>query len=301
MGLDDLAPWDVPDLSEVSRPPGPNPRVAVVIPARNAARHLAEQLEALEAQDYEGPWEVVVVDDGSTDGTRAVAEGFRERLPALQVISVPEPVGSPAARNIGAKSTDADILCFCDADDRVSTRWISAFVEALASAPAGAGPMHPSDHPDRDTQPWGRSPAAASHASSANFAMRADLWRALGGFREDYPSHLSELDLSWRLQRGGLAYVSVPDAEIWYRIRDDAWSLWRQRVRWGVEQALARRVYGAEYMPHPGVLSTLRAYVSLVARLPLVVSSRRRREWIKGAGLRLGRLVGSVRYRVLYL
>lgn len=278
----------------------PTPRVAVVIPARNAARHLSEQLEALELQDYQGPWEVIVVDDGSTDDTRAVAEAFEGRL-RLRVVTNPQPSGSPTARNVGAALADAEIICFCDADDRVSPRWISSFVAALRWAPAAVGPIHPSDDPGRDSQPWRPSPTGFSHASTSNFAMRTELWRALGGFRPDYPSHLAELDLSWRLQRAGLSYVVAPGAEIWYRIRDDLRSLWRQRVAWGVQQALARRVYGPGYMPHAGPAATVKAYLWLLINLPRVRSFEGRREWIKRAGLRFGRLVGSIKYRVIYL
>ncbi len=299
MRLRDLTPWDPPDLTDWYRPFGPAPSVAVVIPARNAAKVLPDQLEALAAQDYDGPWEVVVVDDASVDETRAVAESYRGRLPRLRVLSDPTPLGPHGARNVGAAATDAEILCFCDADDRVVPGWVSSYVEALRDAPAAVGPMRPSDAPDRDTQPW--KGTGLSHASSGNFAMRADVWRGLGGFRTDYPSHLAELDLSWRLQGAGLGYAIAPGAEIWYRIRDDLGAMWRQRVRWGMQQALARRLYGPRYMPHAGVVSTLRSYGWLVLHLPGLATREGRRRWIKTAGLRLGRALGSVRFRVGYL
>ncbi|GIU91937.1 MAG: hypothetical protein KatS3mg011_0843 [Acidimicrobiia bacterium] len=300
-GLETLAPQVPPDLTHMVRPLGPRPTVAVVIPAHDAAETLPDQLEALADQDYPGPWEVVVVDDGSGDDTRSVAEGFAGRMD-LRVTTTPRRLGSPGARNWGASSASADILCFCDADDRVSAAWISSYVEALQRAPAAAGPLHPSDRPDVDTQPWrDPEPGRFSHASSGNFAIRSDIFHALGGFRADYPAHLAELDFSWRLQAAGLKYALADGAAVWYRIRDDLGDLWRQRVAWGIEEALARRLYGRSHMPHERAVATVKSYLWLMRRLPQLKSREARRQWVKVAGPRWGRLVGSLRYRVLYL
>ena len=79
--------------------------LSVVIPCRNAAEHLAEQLLALAEEQLDRRWEIVMVDNGSTDGSAAVAEGLRSRLPcSLVVVDSSGGVGAAGARNMGAGS-----------------------------------------------------------------------------------------------------------------------------------------------------------------------------------------------------
>ena len=98
--------------------PRTEPVVSVIIPALNASTLISEQLTALGAQGAGFPWEVLVVDSGSTDDTRAVVESFRERLPALSVLEC-ERRGTSTARNVGAEAGKDTDLLLRDADDRV--------------------------------------------------------------------------------------------------------------------------------------------------------------------------------------
>lgn len=88
------------------------PRVSVVMPAYNRAGEIGEALESVLAQDFED-FEVVVVDDGSTDDTAAIAAKFG---PAVQVLRQPNG-GVSAARNTGLKATRGELIAYCDADD----------------------------------------------------------------------------------------------------------------------------------------------------------------------------------------
>src|SRR5207249_11044202 len=94
-------------------------RIAVVIPARNAGAFLGEALDSVFAQDVR-PGEIVVVDDGSTDDTRAVAEAYGRGVRCLAAgggrVSVNS--GSSArARNLGIAATRGEMIAFLDADD----------------------------------------------------------------------------------------------------------------------------------------------------------------------------------------
>jgi glycosyltransferase involved in cell wall biosynthesis len=89
-----------------------HPLISVIIPAYNAERFLAETLESVLAQDY-APFEVIVVNDGSTDRTAAVAAGFGGRVRAVY-----QPNGGlAAARNLGLRAARGELIGFCDADD----------------------------------------------------------------------------------------------------------------------------------------------------------------------------------------
>ncbi|MFC1574462.1 glycosyltransferase family A protein [Gemmatimonadota bacterium] len=88
------------------------PLVSVVIPVHNGESHLVGALESVFAQDYD-PLEVIVVDDGSTDATREVAESFSDVTCLSQ-----ERQGPSAARNTGAAAAEGEFIAFLDADDR---------------------------------------------------------------------------------------------------------------------------------------------------------------------------------------
>lgn len=110
------------------------PRVSVIVPAYNAERTLAATLKSVAEQTLRD-FEVIVIDDGSSDGTVAIAEGFRDRLPKLSVISRPNG-GVARARNTGIEASVGGILAFLDADDV----WHPTWLEKGAAAMEAMGP-----------------------------------------------------------------------------------------------------------------------------------------------------------------
>src|SRR5215203_2323406 len=103
------------------------PELTVVIPALDAADEIAGQLDALAAQEWDEPWEVVVADNGSTDGTRAVVERYAGRLPGLRVVDASEPAGQAHALNAGVESACAEAV----ASATRTTRWRPGWVAAI--------------------------------------------------------------------------------------------------------------------------------------------------------------------------
>ena len=110
--------------------PGPL-RVSVVMPTLNGARTIGQQLEALSRQSYTGPWEVIVVDNGSRDGTKDVVAFLAARLPRLRLVEAHERRGANYARNAGCRASGAEVLLFCDSDDAVCPNWIAEMLTAL--------------------------------------------------------------------------------------------------------------------------------------------------------------------------
>lgn len=113
----------------MARPHAPR-TYSVVIPAFNAERHLGEAIASAMAQTLP-PLEVLVVDDGSTDGTRAVAEGFGA---AVRVFTGPN-AGPSAARNRGVREARGDWVAFLDADDLFEPGYLAAAEEHLVANP----------------------------------------------------------------------------------------------------------------------------------------------------------------------
>jgi glycosyltransferase involved in cell wall biosynthesis len=108
--------------------------VSVVIPFRNAAPHFRHQLEALAGQDFDGEWEAVVVDNGSSDGSRAIAEEFLERL-NLKIVDAADKPGAGYARNAGARLAAGRKLLFVDA----TTSRLLRFSTGATDAPERRG------------------------------------------------------------------------------------------------------------------------------------------------------------------
>ena len=120
------------------------PEISVIIPAFNAERFLLLQLEALDAQSGAPSYEVVVVDNNSTDSTAALVERTVDRVSyPLRVVSAVAHQGPGYARNVGVAAARTGRLMFADADDVVSRWWGSATARG-PSPPRPCGQAEPS-------------------------------------------------------------------------------------------------------------------------------------------------------------
>lgn len=127
------------------------PLVTVVIPCFNHAAYLAEAVESVLAQSY-SQVEIVVVDDGSTDGSATVAAQF----PTVILVRQPN-AGLSAARNAGIRASSGDLLTFLDADDRLLPDAIQTGVERLTAHPEWAfvsGAYRDIDAAGMPARPW---------------------------------------------------------------------------------------------------------------------------------------------------
>src|SRR2546430_10472903 len=124
-----------------------NELVSVVVPTWNRAALLRDALASLASQDYPPErYEIVVVDDGSTDATSAVAADSVESdsLPRVQYVRQAH-AGLNAARNAGIAAAKGDLICFVDDDVEAPRAWLRAIVQGAARHPyAGClgGPIH---------------------------------------------------------------------------------------------------------------------------------------------------------------
>ncbi|PVU83500.1 hypothetical protein DDP54_11400 [Cellulomonas sp. WB94] len=278
--------------------------VTVVMPALNAVGTIGEQLEALAAQQTNVPWELVVVDNGSTDGTVTVAESFRDRLPRLVVVSCSRP-GANAARNLGARSGSGELLLYCDADDRVAPGWLDAMARALEQTDVVGGRIDNDAfgstmerHPDGVPVAAGFLPRAIT----ANLGVRRSAWSAVGGFAEDYEYGCTDTEFCWRLQLAGYQIGYAEDAVVAYRHRSSLRAAAVKSYRTARSRGRLFRDFGPHGMPRPRLVGVGWRWARLVVTAPLApFSARRRWQWVTEAAGAAGRVVGSVRFRVRYL
>lgn len=275
--------------------------VSVVIAARNARQTLAAQLEALEAQDYAGPWELVVADNGSTDGTAGLAHGWVGTLP-VRVVDAASRRGASFARNRGWRSARGDLIAFCDADDVVDSRWLSRLAKAAEEADLVGGPYEFRRLNANRSQPWwdGASlPVGLNFLPfmvGGNLAVWTDVLTTLGGFDEAYRTQ-EDVELSWRAQLSSLRVGFAPDAVVHCRYRTRRASIDIQAFRIGYQQPRLYRDFRAHGMPRLRWSRLPR----LVGSLLMDMTPARGDGWDRQACEKLGRLAGCARYRVLYL
>jgi len=284
--------------------------VSVIIPAHNAADTLGDQLEALATQESSGvEWELVVVDNLSTDDTIDVARSFSGRIPGLQVVEAGEAPGSGYARNVGAAVAAGRVLAFCDADDIVVSDWVANMGKAVADHSFVAGALDLDGlNPEWAVLSRGRaeSPTGPLYeglfpiSSGCNMGIDAELFDELGGFVNDY-DRVEDAELSMRAWMAGHPAYFSPDAVIHYRLRTDIPTMYRQSRGYGRHRArLVKRAvaFGA---PRPALSPRLRSWVWLVLKVPRLADRATRAHWAWVLGLKVGTLRGAFSARRVYL
>lgn len=130
--------------------PATEPLVGVVVPAHNMERFLDAALRSLLAQSH-GRWRCVVVDDGSTDATTAVAQRFEREDRRIQLHRQAN-AGAGAARNAGIRSLppETDLVCFLDADDTLIEHALESLIGALRDRPDAVASFGWAEYIDAD-------------------------------------------------------------------------------------------------------------------------------------------------------
>lgn len=282
--------------------------LTVVIPCRNGAGEVAGQLESLAVQEGNPDFEVIVADNGSTDNTREVVERYRDRLD-LRIIDASAQTGRSYACNVGASAARGEALAFLDADDEVEPGYVSAMSSALSGADFVAARL------DCVTlNPGWRIASAAPFqvtglldvfgflpfAVGCSLGVTVRAFEAVEGFTYDVP-FAEDVELCWRLQLGGFPLVFAPDAVVRRRYRDTNLGLYRQSRGYGLGQAALYRKYKAAGMPGRTMRQTLRDWTWMVRATTILRSKHGTGLWFHMLGYLVGRLKGSLRYRICYL
>jgi GT2 family glycosyltransferase len=194
------------------------PFISVVIPNRNGARALGACLDAATTQNYPS-FEVIVVDDASTDGSAEIAGGYPARL-----LSLPEHGGASRARNAGAKEAKGDALFFIDSDcvmppDTLS-KVTSAFLDHPGAVVGGTYSVEPHDpgffnrfqavYVNFSETKRRRPDYIATHA----MLISREMFLGSGGFDEDFMPILEDVEFSHRMRDSGVRLLMRPEIEV---------------------------------------------------------------------------------------
>ena len=297
------------------------PLVSVLIPAKDAAQWIPEQLAALDDQVDAPPFEVVIAGNGSTDGTPQAALAGAHAF-TVRVVDASGPSSASHGRYMAARAARGRILLFYDADDLVGPAWVRSLTDAVADDPSriATGALRhgrlqlargPRRLPDR-TGPQGRRARPPDDGEREPRRLRrpsSDSGRGqlrgppIGvprprGMDPSYPGGAEETDFAWRAQQAGIRVVSVPQAVVHYRLKSEPRSLFRQqRIQQRGRIYLWTR-YRDSSMQGPSLKGSALEVVRGAAAFP---ASRRdegaQLAWSARVGAHVGALEGMVRYR----
>jgi O-antigen biosynthesis protein len=219
-----------------------------VVPVRNGEATIAACLQALLGQHYPADrYEIVVVDNASTDGTKEIVACY-------PVSYVYEPnVGRAHARNRGIAESQCEIVAFVDADCIADGEWLRELAAAFEREPvsAVAGEIL-ADRPTRAAQRFmaQREARWQSHvlaldrpfAITANVAFRREVFEHVGPFDPVFVT-AEDVDFGWRFFATGFRMSYAPIATVSHQLRRTAWQLFRQQEGLGYGRVLLRERY----------------------------------------------------------
>jgi hypothetical protein len=217
--------------------------LSVVIPCRNAVGTVGTTIELLLLQPWPHAREVVVADNGSTDGSARVVEELAARHDNVRLVDASGPPRAALARNVGAMAARGHSLAFFDADDVPEPGWLAAMGNALEAHTFVACRLDT----DSLNESWtfavrGRPqntdlPLTSFHphlrtASGGTIGIRTALFRTLGGFDARIPGGSEDVEFCLRVQLAGHPLVFVPDAVVKMRYRHSRRAMFAQARLW---------------------------------------------------------------------
>jgi GT2 family glycosyltransferase len=253
-------------FAEVPLPPDTEwPKISVVVCSYNGARTFRETMESIRELDYPD-YEVIVVNDGSTDHTAEIAREYD-----LTLIST-ENNGLSHARNAGWRAARGEIVAYIDDDAYPDPHWLkylaSTFLSTSFVGVGGPNLLPPGESPIAEcvaNAPGGAqhvlvSDREAEHIPGCNMAFRRAALEAVGGFDPSFRCAGDDVDICWALQRNGGRIGFHPSAVVWHHRRNSIKAYWKQQQGYGEAEALLERKWPEKYNARGHVIWAGRIY-----------------------------------------
>jgi GT2 family glycosyltransferase len=290
-------------------------RLSVVIPTHNTRDLTLRCVETLEAEGTAA--EIVVVDDGGSDGT---AEALAAAHPAAEVLRVPQAGGFTRAANLGLARARGEILLLLNSDTEVVPGAFSALLAAFDRDPklgiAGAALHYPDGSPQwsggrapsllwlfgltsglprllarlprwRRIKPAGAAPGSVDWVTGATLAMRRSVWEQVGPLDEGFRFYAQDLDVCLRAAAAGWKVELLPEVRVMHHHgatisrAPDSWGKQNAELLWADLLRWARRSRGGSWAGRAALAMRFGAALRLVGRgaVGWLVSPARRPVW----------------------
>lgn len=280
-------------------------QVTIVIPVKNGADVIGQQVQALADQDYFGHIHLVVSDNGSNDDLPGALAGYEDRFASFRIVDAGQRPGAAHARNQGLLAAETEKILFCDADDQVEQQWVTELSRGLDHGDLVGGPLHvrsinvvderlalddivepPSTH------------GYLQYPLTSNAGVRRQIALAVGGFDSSFAVGHEDVDFAWRVQQQGGLFLWCPQAIVHYRQRASTRAAIRQRFNYAQTAILlwARFEDRAELSP-VSFQGSVRHLASNLLRAPKLLHPSTRRSQAMALGWTAGTVAGHLKYR----
>lgn len=259
--------------------------VSVIIPTYNRKSELEGLLASLARQTLSpGSFEVIVVDDGSADGTREWLDEHKGGFGFLFSWFAQEHRGPGAARNLGMQNASGDILVFIDTDCIPQPDWLEQLIQPFASGTVGAvggreiinerdpllmrcfhylmtAPLTTGGMRGKEGKRLARF-----YPRTFNMAISRKAYEATGGFRNMY--HAEDIELSFRIRQAGFELLYEGRAQVYHRRRSTVVQYARQLFNMGKARVTLARLHRGSLEPLHMLPSLLVVAALFLALLP---------------------------------
>jgi O-antigen biosynthesis protein len=230
----------------------PWPKTSVIVCTFNGSRTLSKCLESLLRLDYPN-YEVIVVNDGSTDTTAKIASNY-----GFRVITT-ENRGLSSARNTGLNAATGEIAAYIDDDAHADAHWLrylaSTFMNTQHVGVGGPNIAPPDDgliaecvaHSPGNPVHILLSDSEAEHIPGCNMAFRKSALAAIGGFDPQFRIAGDDVDVCWRLQQKGWTLGYSPGAMVWHYRRNSVRAYWKQQHNYGKAESFLEKKWPEKY------------------------------------------------------
>jgi GT2 family glycosyltransferase len=228
------------------------PRISVAVCSYNGSRTIRETLDGINRLEYPN-FEVIVVDDGSTDSTAAIASEYD-----CQVISTPN-AGLSSARNVALSAAAGEIIAYIDDDAIPDPHWLyylaakfSQADVAMVGGPNISPPISNLVAECVNNAPGGpthvlTTDEIAEHLPGCNMAIRKSCLEAIGGFDPRFRIAGDDVDVCWRLQQRGWKLVFSPGAMVLHYRRHSVRAYWKQQRGYGRAEGMLVQKWPAKF------------------------------------------------------
>lgn len=260
------------------------PLVSVVISCYNNAETIRESLKSLLNQNYPN-YEVILVNDGSTDNTLEIINEIISGKSNIKIISYEKNKGVAVARNVGIKSSNGDIIVFSDADCIFERDWMKKLVNKFND---GVGSVGGPDQCPSDSD-WinhsidyamtsfigtgglrrGEKSLGKYHPKGCNFGITREAIEKVGIFDKRLTRYRGEEnELNFRIENAGFNINYSPEALVWHKRRATFKKFWKQSFESGRARIKLNRIQPQMLEP---VHLVLTAFVLFMLFFPLVM------------------------------
>jgi glycosyltransferase involved in cell wall biosynthesis len=289
-------------------------KLSVILPCFNGAATIAEQLDALTRQHWSDDWEVVVVNNGSTDNSMDVVESYRDRLPNLRIVNAyipPSPRrGVAYSYTVGFAAATGDAFLLCEADDQVGEGWLTtmgsalqehAFVAAALEYTKLNSWLSNSDGWQQQSAKAGLStispPLFLPYASGCSLGLRRVVYETVGNPDEACTASW-DTDYCWRSHLAGIPLQFIPTATVHYRLRERWCDRYYQGRNWGKAHVMLYLKHSPSSITHLKIIKHyIRSVLKFLPHLGKLLFSIGNRNslgnWFWGLGWCIGDWQGS--------